>query len=403
VAGANVSGTVANATYAVTAGTAYSVAGANVSGTVANATYAVSAGSVTNALTVNNSGTGAASGATFNGGSAVTISYNTVGAPKADGTGASGTWGISISGSSASSNSVAGANVSGAVAYATTANAVAGANVSGAVNLATYATTANSVAGANVSGTVANANYAAYAGNVTIAGQANITSVGTLTSLTIAAGNTTVNPLTFTAGPLRTVPQVGGFAYDGISAYFTPSDQQRGIIPAIQVFIPNANVAYSNTTALQSMFGLTNGVGVTANTKYLYRICGTVRKSSSTTAAMQYAMDVNGGATIQRHYYLVNPCGGTAQTTVTTATMMSNYLTSGFGTAVTVTNTISSSAGFYNFIIDGEIEILTSGQINPQVGFTGTLGTSSYIEAGSSFQIWPVGNITGNTTVGNWS
>ena len=45
--------------------------------------------------------------------------------------------------------SVAGANVSGAVSYATTANAVAGANVSGAVS---YATTANSVAVANVSG-----------------------------------------------------------------------------------------------------------------------------------------------------------------------------------------------------------------------------------------------------------
>jgi hypothetical protein len=48
-----------------------------------------------------------------------------------------------------------GANVTGAVGlatYATTANAVAGGNVSGAVGLATYATTANSVAVANVSG-----------------------------------------------------------------------------------------------------------------------------------------------------------------------------------------------------------------------------------------------------------
>ena len=40
------------------------------------------------------------------------------------------------------------------------------------------------VAGANITGIVANANYAAYAGNVTIAGQGNITSVGTLTGLT---------------------------------------------------------------------------------------------------------------------------------------------------------------------------------------------------------------------------
>ena len=39
-----------------------------------------SAGSVTNALTINNGGTGAASGSTYNGSAALTISYNTVGA-----------------------------------------------------------------------------------------------------------------------------------------------------------------------------------------------------------------------------------------------------------------------------------------------------------------------------------
>ena len=52
LAGANVIGTVANATYAVTAGTAYAVTGANVSGTVANANYATYSGSATTAGTV---------------------------------------------------------------------------------------------------------------------------------------------------------------------------------------------------------------------------------------------------------------------------------------------------------------------------------------------------------------
>ena len=66
----------------------------------------------------------------------------------------------------------------GLATFATTANAVAGANVSGAV---AFATTANAVAGANVSGQVANA---LVAGTVYTAAQPNITSVGTLTSLT---------------------------------------------------------------------------------------------------------------------------------------------------------------------------------------------------------------------------
>ena len=93
----------------------------------------------------------------------------------------------------AAANSVAGANVSGEVAFAAAANSVSGANVSGTVASATSATSAasaNAVAGANVSGTVANAtfstsaNLSAYANIVTDAAQPNITSLGTLTSLT---------------------------------------------------------------------------------------------------------------------------------------------------------------------------------------------------------------------------
>lgn len=69
-----------------------------------------SAGSVVNALTVNSGGAGDASGMTFNGSAAKTISYNTVGAPSTTGTNASGTWSISISGAA---GSVAAANLTG--------------------------------------------------------------------------------------------------------------------------------------------------------------------------------------------------------------------------------------------------------------------------------------------------
>jgi hypothetical protein len=59
----------------------------------------------TNALTFDNSGTGAVSGSTFNGSVARTISYNTIGAPSLTGSGASGTWNISISGNAATATS----------------------------------------------------------------------------------------------------------------------------------------------------------------------------------------------------------------------------------------------------------------------------------------------------------
>ena len=63
-----------------------------------------SAGSVANSVTFTSTG-GASPGTTFNGSAARTIDYSTVGAPKADGTGASGTWGISINGNAATATS----------------------------------------------------------------------------------------------------------------------------------------------------------------------------------------------------------------------------------------------------------------------------------------------------------
>ena len=215
IQGANVSGAVGLATYATTAN---SVAGANVSGAVASATSAASANAV--------------AGANVSGAVSFATTANAVAGANVSGAVASAT-------SAASANAVAGANVSGAVSYASVANSVSAANVSGAVALANYASIANSVAGANVSGAVGLANYASIANsvaganvsgavpyasvansiaganisgqvsNAAIAGtvytnaQPNITSVGTLTSLTVN-GNISANNANITGNIVPT-------------------------------------------------------------------------------------------------------------------------------------------------------------------------------------------------------
>jgi hypothetical protein len=73
----------------------------NINGVAFDGTAAISLNLNTN-LTFNNSGSGSASGIIFNGGTATTISYNTVGAASVLGVGASGSWGISVTGSSSS-------------------------------------------------------------------------------------------------------------------------------------------------------------------------------------------------------------------------------------------------------------------------------------------------------------
>lgn len=191
--------------------------------------------------------------------------------------------------------SVAGANVTGTVPAATiagsanianTAYAVSGANVSGSVgqaNLANIASVAYSVSGANVSGTVSSATTATTAtsavtatsattaGTVTANAQANITSVGTLTSLTVSGNLRTDNyqyangtPVTFGSGTVPSgnvtyaAPYIGATTITGNSKWSqfvsvldfgadpTGSADSRGAFQAAlntakHVYIPTGN------------------------------------------------------------------------------------------------------------------------------------------------------------------
>ena len=145
--------------------------GANITGTVGNANFAAHAGNITVAAQSNITSLG-------------TLSSLDVTGNISSGNANLGNFVIAnyFSGSGNNLSNIQGSNITGAVAYATTANSVAGANVVGAV---TYAATANAVAGANVFGAVSSATTA---GTVTTAAQPNITSVGTLTSVT-STGN----------------------------------------------------------------------------------------------------------------------------------------------------------------------------------------------------------------------
>ena len=229
IAGANVTGTVPLATLATDATTANAVALANVSGAGNIASINID-GSASTVLYGN--GVFAAAGAGSNS-AAIANGTSNINIATADGSATIGIGGVAdivtvsgtavtvvggvaatyVSGDGANLAAIAGANVTGAVPFATTANAVAGANVSGEV---TFAATANAVAYANVSGTPALGNISTInidgaAGNVlygngafapvssttaqtvTTAAQPNITSTGTLTSLTVtgALGVTT--------------------------------------------------------------------------------------------------------------------------------------------------------------------------------------------------------------------
>jgi hypothetical protein len=304
-------------------------------------------------------------------------------------------------------------NLSGS---ASSANSVAGANVSGAV---AYATTANSVAGANVSGQVGNA---LIAGTVYTNAQPNITSVGTLTSLTVtgntttgnliissggevvlAAGTTGTAPIVFQSGTLESTANLtaGDMEYDGKVLYFTPNGTQRGILPSEQFFINNANITLGANTSAQSIFGLTNGVSVTTGVRYKYHIVINVEKTGAGSPNFGYG--IGGTAVIAQHTYQAQAATNLASLGTTGASqMLSEVLTTNFSTAVSLGAMGGGNPTYSAFEITGYLDITTGGYINPQVTFSAAPGGAVLLPL-SSMRIFPVGVISANTSVGTWS
>ena len=192
VAGANVSGEVTNAA------TANAVAGANVSGEVgfsavsnsvagANVSGAVSFATTANAVAYANvSGT-----PTLGNISTIDIDGDAANVLYGNGVFAAAT-SPALTGDGYQLSNITGANVSGEVSFAAVANSVALANVSGAGNIATINIDGDASTVLYGNGTFA-AISATTAQTVTTAAQPNITSTGTLTSLTVtgALGVTT--------------------------------------------------------------------------------------------------------------------------------------------------------------------------------------------------------------------
>ena len=225
---------------------------------------------------------------------------------------------------------------------AATANYFIG-NLYGTANLATYATTANAVAGANVSGQVANALVAS---TVYTNAQPNITSVGTLTSITVSG--------TSNLGPVGNVTITGGtngqYLQTNGSGVLSWANVASGSTSNISNGNSNVNIPSANGNVNISAVGNANILVVTG-----------------TGANISGTLNVTGNATV------------------------GNIVTSGSGGNVSNVNVISANT----FIASGNI---TAGNINT-TGSGGNIGNANVISANTFIAS---GNITaGNANLGN--
>ena len=327
------------------------------------------------------------------------------------------------------SGTIANANYATYAGIATSANSVAVANVVGIGNIATINLNGNGsqvLYGNGVfasAGTIANANYASYAGNVTVNAQPNITSVGTLSSLSVTgnissgnanlgnavvanffigsgnnlsniqaanyasyAGNVTVNaqPNITSVGTLSSLSVTGNISSGNanlgnvvVANFFIGSGNNLSNIQAANISgtIANANYAtYSGTAAVANSVAVANVVGIgniatinlTGNGSQVLYGNG-VFASAGTVANANYA-SYAGNVTVN------------AQPNITSV---------GTLTSLSVTGNISSgNANLGNLIIANYHQGVLITNAQPNITSTGTLVSLS---------------VTGNVSTGNIS
>jgi uncharacterized membrane protein len=254
-------------------------------------------------------------------------------------------------------NAVAGTNVSGNVAdavhayYADVANSVTGANVSGNVTSAVqshYANIANSVTGANVSGQVSNA---LIAGTVYTDAQPNITSVGTLSSLTVS-GLITATATGIKAANIQDT--------SGTVTLVTRYGNQVGDIGV-----------YGNITAGTNGSGNVVATYFVGNGYYLTGITGGTSYSNTNVAAYlpTYTGNVAGNYFIGNGSTLTNITGSNVTGYVPNATNANSATTA--DTVTTNAQPNITSVG----ILTG---LVVSGNITPTANLTYSLGNNTH-------------------------
>ena len=446
VTGGSIDGTTVGATTAstvrgttITATTQFSGPGTGLTGTATslsiggNAATATSAGSVTNSITFNNGGTGGASGSTFNGGSALTVSYNTIGAPSITGTNASGTWNIGITGNSATVTN--GVYTSGSYSNPTWITSILGSIVSGAVATATLATTATNIAGGaagslpyqSASGSttflaLGTTNYVLTAGATAPQYVAQSTlSVGSATTATTAtnlAGGL-ANQIAYQTGAgatsFITVPTNntvlsyttgGGFAWTTPTSYATVTDDTTTNATRYPLFAnqTTGNLTTEYTSSTKYQFNPSTGVltatgfsgsGASLTSLTAGNLSGTIPSAvlgNSTLYIGTTAVLLN-AASGSITSLSVNISGSAASaTTATTATNATN---------VAVTDNTSSSATWYPTLVStttGNLPVTTSSTKLSFVPSTGVLSANGVALTGNLGTVTSVAALTLGTT-----
>ena len=228
---------------------------------------------------------------------------------------------------------------------------------------------------------------------------------GTLTgALILAAGTASAAPLTLASGTNRTTAAAGSVEYDGRTTFLTGQGTERGLVLAPML--------YHNTATRTGPAAVTTFVNIlpanpslSANTRYAFELFFAITKTGAVACTGALGFSITGTAPAAMGYDVVSTTGAT-QPTVAAASFMSNYLTTGFGTAVAVTAASAATANTYHTLrvkgfIDTGAGAITS--FAPQFQYSVGAPTASTIQAGASMLIYPISATGAVSSIGPWA
>jgi hypothetical protein len=242
----------------------------------------------------------------------------------------------------------------------------------------------------------------------------NVTSItggaGTFVATNFSSGNISITggniilapgiagkaPLRFsTGGALTTTAAAGQLEYTTLF-HGTTQGTERGLVPASQVFVLNADRGLATVATTQTLFNQT--FKVTAGTRYYYEAFISISKTNASANTLQYAIVVATAVIASHEYSVISKVAATRQS-LTSLSQMSNRITTGFDTLVAVSGASAASAATFDAHIQGYFDITTGGTIDPQIALATNAPTVPILLAQSYWLMYPVGVISANTSI----
>ena len=234
---------------------------------------------------------------------------------------------------------------------------------------------------------------------ITLGGTSGTTSVRN--SLVLPSGTTTLAPMRFTptGAALLTTALQGGFEYNQIAFYATPTTESgRGIILAPHILRAAADFAQTGTTnTVRNVFSPTTADAAPLRANTLYRFRGVYYLSKSTTTSGTWNLLFTFTNTPSNFRYTAigaNSASSTAALIMNTTAQTSTAVTQN------VTNNQDCAIRFEGYFVSNAT---TGGTLTPQFNKSDAANATVTTRINSYFEIQAMGAANPSIIAGNWS